>query len=71
MSDILRRILAVKADEVAAARKARPLEALIAPEQLISGLTDRFNQELAAQGKLPASILIEQEQIVIMLTATP
>jgi indole-3-glycerol phosphate synthase len=30
MSDILRRILAVKADEVAAARKAKPLEALIA-----------------------------------------
>lgn len=48
-----------------------PLEALIAPEQLISGLTDRLNQELAAQGKLPASIQIEQEQIVIMLAAAP
>lgn len=57
--------------EVVDPRIDGPLEALIAPEQLISGLTDRFNQELAAQGKLPASILIEQEQIVIMLTATP
>jgi hypothetical protein len=57
--------------EVVDPRINGPLEALIAPEQLISGLTDRFNQELAAQGKLPASILIEQEQIVIMLTATP
>lgn len=44
-----------------------PLEAFVAPEQLVAGLTTRLNNELAAQGKPPTEVRIEEGQIVVVL----
>lgn len=44
-----------------------PLEAFVAPEQLVDRLATRLNNELAAQGKPPTEVRIEQGRIVVTL----